>query len=469
MCDCAGLPSSDLVASVRETPQSVNAVGPGYEVKGYEKLAYSYSFVDDIFDVAKDDLSSYFQKWKRCLAIMDETVYGHYGQKTKAYFAAHGIDVTIHVFKGGELNKTMTTMLDFVDAMDRYGLIRKEPVLVVGGGLASDVVGYACASYRRSSNFIRVSTTLIGLIDAAVSIKVGLNHGKLKNRLGAYHAPMHTFLDFDFLKTLPVEQVRNGFAEIVKISHVAHKPTWDRLVKYGPELVETRFGRTSTGDRAVELRQVASVICRDAIKVMLDLESPNLHEIGLDRVIASGHTWSPTLELTPTVPLRHGHAIMIDMSFSITLAHSRGYITERERDEFFDLQSQVGLSMDHEDFDAKLLLKATDAILKTRDGKQRFAVPKPLGTCFFINDASDEELTSALATHKAHIRERYPHMVNGVGKSAFVDAGDLGHDPAELVKKAMNGKSKPLNASDSMRSKIKAIDNVSHAQSVVVA
>lgn len=125
---------------------------------------------------------------------------------------------------------------------------------------------------------------------------------------------------------------------------------------------------------------------------------------------------------------------------------------------------------------------------KTRDGKQRFAVPKPLGTCFFINDASDEELTSALATHKAHIRERYPHMVNGVGKSAFVyvpllslprgrcanlhllsDAGDLGHDPAELVKKAMNGKSKPLNASDSMRSKIKAIDNVSHAQSVVVA
>lgn len=54
---------------------------------------------------------------------------------------------------------------------------------------------------------------------------------------------------------------------------------------------------------------------------------------------------------------------MIDMSFSITLAHSRGYITERERDEFFDLQSQVGLSMDHEDFDAKLLLKATDAIL----------------------------------------------------------------------------------------------------------
>lgn len=115
-----------------------------------------------------------------------------------------------------------------------------------------------------------------------------------------------------------------------------------------------------------------------------------------------------------------------------------------------------------------------------------------MGTCFFINDASDEELAAALATHKAHIRARYPHMANGVGKSAFVyvlltssvlhdheheliriyhrDAGDLGHDPAELLKnfKAMNGKAKPLNAPD-MRTKIKAMDGSNHAQSIVVA
>jgi 3-dehydroquinate synthase len=73
-------------------------------------------------------------------------------------------------------------MLEIVDAMDDFGIVRTEPVLVVGGGLMTDVSGYACASYRRSSNFIRVPTTLIGLIDASVSIKVGINHRKLKNR-----------------------------------------------------------------------------------------------------------------------------------------------------------------------------------------------------------------------------------------------------------------------------------------------
>ena len=62
---------------------------------------------------------------------------------------------------------------------------------------------FACAAYRRNTNFIRIPTTVIGLIDASVSIKVAVNYGNYKNRLGAYHAPMHTFLDFSFLKTLP--------------------------------------------------------------------------------------------------------------------------------------------------------------------------------------------------------------------------------------------------------------------------
>lgn len=84
--------------------------------------------------------------------------------------------------------------------------------------------------------------------------------------------------------------------------------------------------------------------------------------MGLDRVIAFGHTWSPTLELTPTIPLRHGHAITIDMAYSITLAHSRKMINDEQRDQWFNLISSVGLSMDHEDFDDELIEVATEAI-----------------------------------------------------------------------------------------------------------
>lgn len=77
---------------------------------------------------------------------------------------------------------------------------------------------FACAAYRRNTNFIRVPITVIGLIDASVSIKVVVNYSNYKNRLGAYHAPMHTFLDPTFLRTLSTAQIRNGFAALIEIS-----------------------------------------------------------------------------------------------------------------------------------------------------------------------------------------------------------------------------------------------------------
>lgn len=116
-----------------------------------------------------------------------------------------------------------------------------------------------------------------------------MNYGNYKNRLGAYHAPMHTFLDFSFLRTLPVAQIRNGFAELIKISSCAHKPTYDLLDKYCEQLINTGFGRADGAPK--EVFDAADQINRAGIFEMLKLETPNLHEIGLDRVIAYGHTY----------------------------------------------------------------------------------------------------------------------------------------------------------------------------------
>lgn len=137
-------------------------------------------------------------------------------------------------------------------------------------------------------------------------------------RLGAYHAPIHTFLDFSFLKTLPEAQTRNGFAELVKIASVGDKEVWDLLVKHGKKLVETGFGYMAGGE---DVRDPGQQICEKGIDTMLELETPNLHELGLDRVIAFGHTWSPTLELTPRIPLRHGHAITVSISI-VLITHT---------------------------------------------------------------------------------------------------------------------------------------------------
>lgn len=152
---------------------------------------------------------------------------------------------------------------------------------------------FACAAYRRNTNFIRIPTTVIGLIDASVSIKVAVNYGNYKNRLGAYHAPIHTFLDFTFLRTLPTAQIRNGFAELIKISTCSHLSTFNLLDEYCEELIEKSFGRAEGSSQ--ELINAADEINREGIHEMLKLETPNLHEIGLDRVIAYGHTYASCL------------------------------------------------------------------------------------------------------------------------------------------------------------------------------
>lgn len=279
-----------------------------------------------------------------------------------------------------------------------------------------------------------------------------MNYGNYKNRLGAYHAPMHTFLDFTFLRTLPESQVRNGFAELIKISSCAHLRTFDLLDQYCEKLIQMKFGRSD--DATEEVRKAADEINRSGIYEMLKLETPNLHEIGLDRVIAYGHTWSPLHEvsalestsiqptltcpqLTPDIPLRHGHAISIDMAYSATLANGRKLMSDEEHHRILKLFSRAGLSMDHELFNEEILEKATAAILKTRDGMLRAAVPNPLGSCVFLNDVTADEMNAALRRHK-EIMKQYPR--NGEGIDAFVDASDTGYTLNDTpVEKTLNG------------------------------
>ena len=129
-------------------------------------------------------------------------------------------------------------------------------------------------------------------------------------------------------------------------------------------------------------------------------------------------------ELVPETPLRHGHAISIDMAYSATLANSRKLISDKEHRRILDLFSRAGLSMDHPQFDEDILDKGTAAILKTRDGLLRAAVPNPIGSCTFLNDVEPKELNAALLRHKKIMRE-YPR--NGEGLEAFVDSSDTGY------------------------------------------
>ncbi len=393
------------------------ATDTAFRVEGYEKIEYDLLFVEGVFDTKNREIADSYEKFGRCLMVVDANVHRLYKDQIEAYFEHHDINLTVFPIIISELDKSLRTLEKIVDAFADFGLVRKEPVLVVGGGLITDVAGFACASYRRSSNYIRIPTTMIGLVDASVAIKVAVNHKKLKNRLGAYHASTKVILDFSFLRTLPEAQVRNGMAELVKIAVVSHKEVFELLEKYGKELLETRFGYLNGSE---SIRKVGRKLTYKAIKKMLELEAPNLHELDLDRVIAYGHTWSPTFELTPEIPLYHGHAVNIDMALSATIAAMRGYITPQERDRILTTMNNIGLALDNPVLDIDLLWKAGESITQTRDGLLRAAVPKPIGTCFFINDLEKDELEEALAEHRRICAD---YSDSGLGTQVYMNEG----------------------------------------------
>lgn len=284
---------------------------------------------------------------------------------------------------------------------------------------------------------------------------MAVNYGNYKNRLGAYHAPTRTFLDFGFLRTLPVAQTRNGFAELIKISSCADLQTFDLLDKYCEELISTGFGRKDGASK--EVRMAADAINEASIYEMLKLETPNLHEIGLDRVIAYGHTWSPLHELIPQPALRHGAAISIDMAYSATLANMLGLLGNDDHMRLLRLFSKAGLPIDHPQFDEDVLDRGTKAILRTRDGSLRLAVPSPLGSCSFINDFSYDQLFDALKKHKQLVKS-FPRQ--GAGLESYVDASDTGYtfngQTPDIKKSTPNG-AKKINV---LNDDVKAVNGV---------
>jgi 3-dehydroquinate synthase len=155
----------------------------------------------------------------RRLVVVDANVHHRYGVRLSKYFNARGIEHAFCVIDAHERAKTMDSVFEVVSSMDRFGLARRqEPVIAVGGGVLTDVVGLATSLYRRSTPYVKVPTTLIGMVDAGIGAKTGVNFERHKNRLGSYHPSLVALIDPEFLATLSTRHIRNGFAEVLKIA-----------------------------------------------------------------------------------------------------------------------------------------------------------------------------------------------------------------------------------------------------------
>jgi 3-dehydroquinate synthetase len=335
----------------------------------------------------RDDLS------RRRLVVLDSRVEAHFGDQVRAYLEAHRMPYRVCVLEADERAKTMESVFRVVSAMDDFGVSRRrEPVIAMGGGVLTDIVGLAASLYRRSTPYVRVPTTLIGMVDAGIGSKTGVNFSQHKNRLGSYHPAAVTLIDPAFLATLPARHLTNGLAEILKMALIKDRQLFGLLAVHGARIVAERLQPTGSADGGA----AAQAVMRRAIDGMLQELQPNLWEHRLERVVDYGHSFSPTVEMRALPDLLHGEAVAIDMALSLVLAHRRGLLTAGELLEARLVLADLGLPQWHPVCTIDVLTEALADTVRHRDGRQLIPLTAGIGQARFVDDVTRAELAEAL-------------------------------------------------------------------------
>lgn len=212
-----------------------------------------------------------------------------------------GIPFETFVIGDGEQHKSLATIEDLCRGFARMGLTRSDVVIGVGGGMVTDVAGFAAASWHRGIPVVHVSTTLVGMVDAAIGGKTGVNLPEGKNLVGAYWQPSGVVCDLDALDTLPPREVRCGRGEMAKYHFLAGD---DLLSMPDDERVA----------RCVQIK--AEIVASDE------------REGGRRALLNYGHTLAHALEIATDHSLAHGEAVGIGLVYAAVLARSLGRIDD---------------------------------------------------------------------------------------------------------------------------------------------
>ncbi|MDG4810776.1 sedoheptulose 7-phosphate cyclase [Micromonospora sp. WMMD1120] len=372
-----------------------------YHVRAQLSADYEVVRTDNILDLASEELVNQGRQpgnhAQRRFIVLDQAVDAIYGKSIRAYFDHHRVECRFLVLPGGEHRKVMDSVVAVATALDSFGIDRRrEPVISIGGGVLLDLVGVATALYRRGVPHLRVPTTLIGLVDASIGVKTGINHGDHKNRLGTFQPPTAVLLDRRFLASLPERHLRNGVAEMIKLAIVRDERLFELLEEDGDRLVEERFqGRSPAGER------VASEVLHRSVEGMLAELEPNLWERHLDRLVDFGHSVGPTIEMLAGGDLLHGESVAIDMAMFTTVAARRGLLHDKDARRILELLHRFALPVDHALLDDDVVRRAMADTVRHRDGRQRLPVPVGIGRAVVLNDVTQDELRSALRHNRA--------------------------------------------------------------------
>jgi 3-dehydroquinate synthase len=324
---------------------------------------------------------------KSALVVTDENLAGRVGPYVDG-LAAVGIQADVATVPPGEGSKCARVAWTLYDRLIEGKADRHTCVVAVGGGVVGDLSGYVAATFARGLPLVMVPTTLLAQVDSSVGGKVGINHPRAKNIIGAFHQPVGVWVDTATLATLPPRELRCGLAEVVKYGVILDDDFFAWL--------EREAGPIAAG-AAGPLRHLIAHCCRLKADVVSRDER---EETGLRAVLNFGHTVGHAIEAVAGYGggYLHGEAVAVGMVAESRLAERLGWIDAATTDRLTALLVRFGLPVSAPGLDPDSLIEAMGRDKKNKGGRTRFVLPRRIGQVELTDAPDESSIRDVLAT-----------------------------------------------------------------------
>ncbi|MBI2852694.1 MAG: 3-dehydroquinate synthase [Chloroflexi bacterium] len=297
-----------------------------------------------------------------------------------------GFDATLLEVPAGEEQKSLDVVARLYQRLTDCLAERTTPVIALGGGVIGDLAGFAAATYLRGVPLVQVPTTLLAQVDSSIGGKVAVDHGRLKNRVGAFYQPKAVISDISVLKTLGSSALSDGLAEVIKSGVIRHAGFFSYL--------EQNTERV----KAFDERVLETIVYRSA-RIKAEVVSGDELDTGLRNILNYGHTVGHAIESVSEFQISHGQAVAIGMIVAAKISNRLGILPQGDLVRMAELIARAGLPTELPAFELDRLVKAMKYDKKVLQGRARFVLLKAIGEVF-LSDGVEQSLIEQVLLEK---------------------------------------------------------------------
>jgi 3-dehydroquinate synthase len=321
---------------------------------------------------------------RKIAILVDENTHDHCLEFLITGFEALA-EAEVIMLPAGEENKVLEVCFQVWETLTEAGFGRHDLLINLGGGMVTDLGGFVASVYKRGLAFINVPTSLLGMVDAAVGGKTGIDFAGYKNQIGSFSAAQFTYIDTGFLHTLPSQEWVNGFAELLKHALISDVQLWQDL--------------SEIQDIQNELR---SETIQQGVQIKVEIVAQDPTENGLRKILNFGHTIGHALEsyyLNTETPLSHGHAVAIGLLLESHLSVELSSLT---KEEFLSIETKIkSIYTLQIPKDAAGLWALMQQDKKNNNSEVLMCMLSQIGSCVFDQKLAFEEFEKVLSFYSS--------------------------------------------------------------------